>query len=97
MQKYRLTKQSGKKLKKLQKSDIKLANQIANHIKDLRLGKIQGETMKEHTDYKKIRVRHFRIIYTYIENDILLIAVIDKRETVYGTFEKLLKNSDQFN
>lgn len=94
MREYRLTKQAAKKLKKLASSDPKLATQIADHIIDLRQDLIMGEPLSVYTAFKKIRVRNFRIIYTLAE-EILLIAIIDKRETVYQTFEHLFKNTDQ--
>lgn len=96
MKDYKLTKQAVKKLKKLSKSNPKLATQIADHIIDLRKSIIIGEVLTNYTQFNKIRVRDFRIIYTLTDSDILLIAIIDKRETVYGTFEQLLKNSNQF-
>lgn len=96
MKDYKLTKQALKKLKKLAKSNPKLATQIADHIEALREETITGETLAQYTNFKKVRVRDFRIIYTLTEDDILLIAIVDKRETVYATFEQLFKNSDQF-
>jgi mRNA-degrading endonuclease RelE of RelBE toxin-antitoxin system len=96
MRDYKLTKQAGKKLKKLAVSDPKFATQIADHIVELRQDLITGETLSVYTRFKKIRVRDFRIIYT-LEDDVLLITIIDKRETVYKTFENLIKKSNQLN
>lgn len=96
MREYKLTKQAAKKLKKLATSNPKLATQIADHIFDLRKDVIVGEPLSVYTTFKKIRVRDFRIIYTVID-DVLLVAIIDKRETVYQAFEHFFKNSDQFN
>ena len=95
MREYKLTKQAIKKLKSLSKNDPKLAIQITSSILNLRKDLIKGESLTGFTLYKKIRVRHFRIIYK-LENEILLIAIIDKRETVYKIFEHLVKNSDLF-
>ena len=93
MREYKLTKQALKKLKKLAKSDPKIATQIANHIKELRQDLIAGESLTGYTQFKKVRVRDFRIIYT-IEDEVLWVTIIDKRETVYETFEHLFKNTD---
>jgi mRNA-degrading endonuclease RelE of RelBE toxin-antitoxin system len=96
MREYKLTKQAAKKLKKLAVSNPKLATQIADHVVDLRQDLIVGEPLSVYTTFKKIRVRDFRIIYTLVD-EVLLIAIIDKRETVYQAFEHFYKNSDQFN
>jgi len=95
MREYELTKQAIKKLKNISKNNPKLGTQIAFSILNLRKDLIKGESLTGFTQYKKIRVRHFRIIYK-LENEILLIAIIDKRETVYKTFEHLVNNSDLF-
>ena len=95
MREYKLTKQAIKKLKSLSKNDPKLAIQITSSILNLRKYLIKGESLTGFTLYKKIRVRDFRIIYK-LENEILLIAIIDKRETVYKIFEHLVKNSYLF-
>jgi len=42
---------------------------------------------------KKIRIGKFRLIYTF-ETEIILVAVIEKRETVYQTVEHLFKHSN---
>ena len=95
MREYELTKQAIKKLKNLSKNDPKIATQIASSILNLRKDLIKGESLTGFTLYKKIRVRNFRIIYK-LENEKLLIAIIDKRETVYKIFEHLVKNSYLF-
>ena len=94
MRDIEVTKLAQKKLKKLFKSDIKLAKQIVQHIEDLQKDLIQGEILVGYSDFRKIRVRHFRIIYTMRDDEAILIAIIDKRETVYQSFEHQFKNSD---
>jgi len=53
---------------------------------------ISGEKLQGYSRFKKIRVGKFRLIYTYQE-ELILIAIIEKRETVYQTFEHLFKKS----
>jgi addiction module RelE/StbE family toxin len=89
---YKLTKQSFKKLKLIANSDPKLAKQIKTIINKLREDTVSGETLKGFSDFKKIRIHKFRLIYT-IQNEVVIIALIEKRETVYTTFAHLLKNS----
>ena len=52
-----------------------------------------GEALRGHTDFFKVRVGKYRLIHT-TQNDVLIIAIIEKRETVYETFQHLLKHSD---
>ena len=92
MRDYKLTKQAFKKLKDLAKNDIKTAKRIKIIIQKLREDLMTGESLQGYSKFKKIRVGKFRLIYTFQE-EILLIAIIEKRETVYQTFEHLLKNS----
>jgi mRNA-degrading endonuclease RelE of RelBE toxin-antitoxin system len=48
-----------------------------------------------YSEFKKIRAGKYRLIYT-LRDQIILIAIIEKRETVYQTFEHLFKNSSMF-
>ena len=93
MKDFELTKPAFKALKKLEKSDNKLASRIKNTILLLREDKLEGEALQGYTNFKKIRVGRFRIIHTMID-DILIITIIEKRETVYKTFEHFFKHSD---
>jgi len=83
---YRLTKQATKQLRNLKKSDIKTA--IISLIKH----ELKWEVLQGSTDFFKIRIGKYRLIYTKI-NDKLIIAIIEKRETVYKTFQHLLEKS----
>ena len=93
MRDYKLTKQAFKRLKLLAKNDIKTAKKLKEVILQLREDLINGESLQGYSKFKKIRVGKFRLIYTFQEETIL-IAIIEKRETVYQTFEHLFKNSD---
>ncbi len=84
-----LSKQATKKLKKLQVSDIKIAKRIQVAIEKLQTGEKSAESLVGSPDFKKTRVGKYRIITTIKEND-LLVFIIEKRETVYQTFEHLL-------
>lgn len=90
---YRLTKQAFRQLKKLQQSDINTARHIKSAIISLSEGNIEGEALQGYSDFKKIRVGKYRLIYTVLDKE-LLIAIIEKRETVYKTFKHLFKNSN---
>jgi mRNA-degrading endonuclease RelE of RelBE toxin-antitoxin system len=92
MRVYRLTKQAFKTLTALAKNDPKTAKKLKEVIEDLRNDLIGGESLQGYSKFKKIRVGKFRLIYT-LQDKLLLIAIIEKRETVYQTFEHLFKNS----
>ena len=92
MRDYKLTRQALKQLKLLAKNEIKTAKKLKDVIIQLREDLISGESLQGYSKFKKIRVGKFRLIYT-LQEEILLIAIIEKRETVYSTFEHLLKNS----
>ena len=96
MKDYKLTKQAFKQLKSLSKNDIKTAKKLKEVIMLLREDLITGESLQGYSKFKKIRVGKFRLIYTFQE-EIILIAIIEKRETVYQTFEHLFKSSDFLN
>ena len=93
MRDYKLTKQAFKQLKLLAKNDIKTAKKLKEIIRQLREDLISGESLQGHSQFKKIRVGKFRLIYT-LQEELLLIAIIEKRETVYQTFEHLMKHSN---
>jgi len=44
----------------------------------------------------KVRVGKFRLIHTTVDG-VLIVAIIEKRETVYQTFKHLMGNSDFLN
>jgi mRNA-degrading endonuclease RelE of RelBE toxin-antitoxin system len=92
---YKLTKQALKTLTHLAKDNTKVASSIKSIITKLRDNSLEGESLKGYALFKIIRAGKFRLIYT-LRNDVLLIAIIEKRETVYATFEHLFKNSSMF-
>jgi mRNA-degrading endonuclease RelE of RelBE toxin-antitoxin system len=92
MRAYRLTKQAFKTLTALAKNDPKTAKKLKEVIENLRKDLIAGESLQGYSKFKKIRAGKFRLIYT-LQDELLLIAIIEKRETVYQTFEHLFKNS----
>ena len=92
MRDYKLTNQAFKTLKFLSKNDIKTAKRLKDIIEKLRNDLIAGESLQGYSKFKKIRVGKFRLIYTF-QDELVLIAIIEKRETVYQTFAHLLKNS----
>lgn len=89
---YKLLKQARKSLIKLEKSDKKTGERIVRKIIQLSRGEITGEALKGATHFSKVRVGKYRIIST-VEDGILLIFIIEKRESVYKTFEHFLKQS----
>jgi len=93
MRDYKLTKQAAKKLKFLIKNDLKTAEKLKAVIMKLRHDLISGESLQGHSEFKKVRVGKFRLIYAYQEQ-LLLIAIIDKREIVYQVFDHAIKNSN---
>ena len=92
MRDYKLTKQAIKQLRLLAKNEVKIAKKLKEVIIQLREDLISGENLQGYSRFKKIRVGKFRLIYTYQE-ELILIAIIEKRETVYQTFEHLFKKS----
>ena len=92
MKTIKLTKQALKALKKLSKNDIKTAKRLKSIIEKLRSNSITGESLQGYSQYKKIRAGKYRLIYINQE-ELILIAIIEKRETVYHTFAHLFKNS----
>lgn len=93
MREYKLTKQAFKALSTLAKNDPKTAKRIKETIVKLTQDSISGESLQGYSQFKKIRIGKFRLIYT-LQEELLLIAIIEKRETVYQTFEHLFKNSN---
>lgn len=92
MASYKLTKQALKQLKKLVKSDIKIARRIKTALLLIENEKALGETLQGYPDFFKVRVGKYRLIHTKIDA-IRIIALVEKRETVYMTFKHLLENS----
>ena len=92
MRDYKLSKQAFKQLKLLVKNDIKTAKKIKEVIELLRKDSISGVSLQGYSQFKKIRIGKFRLIYTF-QKELILITIIEKRETVYQTFEHLFKNS----
>ena len=95
MRDYKFTKQVFKKLTDLSKNAPKIASHIKEIITNLRLDLIEGENLTGYAEFKKLRAGKYRLIYT-LRREVLLIAVIEKRETVYATFKHLLKKSATF-
>jgi mRNA interferase RelE/StbE len=93
MKQLRFTKHAIKQLKKISKSDINTARRIKKIIISLNQGKIVGETLQGHPDFFKIRVGKYRLIHTMLNNEII-VTLIEKRETVYKTFQHLLNNAN---
>ena len=85
-----LSKQAGKKLKKLKTSDIVIAKRIQSAIRNIQSGIKFGESLQGHSDYKKTRVGKYRII-TITQSDLLHVFIIEKRETAYETFDHFIK------
>jgi addiction module RelE/StbE family toxin len=94
MRDIKLTKQAKKKLQVIQKSHPKIAKTISTTILGLKQGAevVKGESLQGYSEFKKIRVSKYRIIYTF-DTETVTVAIIDKRETVYQTFTHLMKNS----
>jgi addiction module RelE/StbE family toxin len=95
MRQILFTKQAGKKLKQINKSTPQVAKAIKNLLLSLAedVKQVRGETLQGYSDFKKFRVGKYRVIYTYNETTVT-VAILDKREIVYQSFEKLMKNSD---
>ena len=96
MKEFRITKQGLRELKKLSKSNPNMVNRIGNVIQNIRRGEKIGGTLQVYTEFRKVRVGKYRLIHTEIDQ-IVIIAIIEKRETVYDTFSHLLKNSNFLN
>lgn len=92
MREYKLTKQSFRALKKLQKADPKTAKRIKQVIQDLRNDQLFGEALQGYSKFKKVRIGKYRLIHT-LQEDVLWVVIIEKRETVYLTFEHFFKNA----
>lgn len=88
---YRLSKQAQKSLTKIEKSDKSLARRIDQKIIQLRKQEITGEALQGASDYSKVRVGKYRIIST-VRDNMLLVYIIEKRESVYKTFQHFLRN-----
>jgi mRNA-degrading endonuclease RelE of RelBE toxin-antitoxin system len=88
---YRLSKQALKSLSKIEKSDKSLARRIDQKIVQLRKQEITGEALQGASDYSKVRVGKYRII-SMVRDNMLLVYIIEKRESVYQTFQHFLGN-----
>jgi mRNA-degrading endonuclease RelE of RelBE toxin-antitoxin system len=88
---YRLSKQALKSLTKIEKSDKSLARRIDQKIVQLRKQEITGEALQGASDYSKVRVGKYRIIST-VRDNMLWVYIIEKRESVYQTFQHFLRN-----
>lgn len=95
MRDYKFTKQAFKKLTELSKNAPKIASNIKEIITNLRLDLIEGESLMGYAEFKKLRTGKYRLIYT-LRGEVLLIAIIEKREAVYATFKHLFKKSSAF-
>jgi mRNA-degrading endonuclease RelE of RelBE toxin-antitoxin system len=88
---YRLSKQALKSLSKIEKSDKSLARRIDQKIVQLRKQEITGEALQGASDYSKVRVGKYRII-SMVRDNMLLVYIIEKRESVYQTFQHFLRD-----
>ena len=95
MANYELTKQAIKQFKKIVKSDMKMAKQIKKALSLIDNEEALGETLQGYSEFFKVRVGKYRLIHTIID-DIRIIALVEKRETVYKTFRHLLEKSSFF-
>ena len=93
MANYKLTKQALKQLTKIVKSDIKTARRIKTALTSIENEEALGETLQGYSDFFKVRVGKYRLIHTRIEG-VRIIALIEKRETIYQTFKHLIDNSN---
>ncbi len=90
---FKLTKQATKSLKKIAKSDRAVAIRVKKAILNIAEESLKGEALQGFSQFKKVRIGKYRLIYTQSDN-ILLITLIEKRETIYKTFGHLFKSSD---
>jgi len=88
---YKLSKSAIRSLTKIERSDPKTALRIDEKITQLRTQELKGIPLKGASNYSRVRVGKYRIIST-IRDDILLVFIIEKRETVYDTFDHFLKS-----
>ncbi len=90
----RFSKQATKKLKFLEKGDVKVAKDISQKIKELTDEPLPDSCirLKGYFLYR-VRVNFYRIIYEYkVENDFIFIFVIEKRDKVYDLLKNLGEN-----
>lgn len=85
------SKEAEKFLRKLYKSDKKLAKQIVNKIIKLQSDPKISSSIEliNYSPFRRIRVGKYRIIYKYNEKYVY-IEIINKREIVYKDLNKLL-------
>jgi mRNA-degrading endonuclease RelE of RelBE toxin-antitoxin system len=72
---------------------INTAKRVKLVITALSEGNITGEALQVYSDFFKIRVGKFRLIHTMIDR-VIVVAIIEKRETIYKTFKHLMEKSD---
>ncbi|VAW41476.1 hypothetical protein MNBD_GAMMA01-1715 [hydrothermal vent metagenome] len=77
MANYRLTKQALKQLKKLVKSDIKIARRIKKALLLIDAEENLVESLQGHSECFKVRIGKYRLIHTKI-NNVIIIALIPK-------------------
>jgi len=77
----------------LSKNNPKIAIKIKSIINELRNDAISGESLQGYRQFKKVRAGKYRLIYAH-QDELLLITIIEKRETVYQTFTHLMKSSN---
>jgi mRNA interferase RelE/StbE len=87
------SKEAVKFLKKLNKSDKKLAKQIVSKIVELQANTKIASSIEliNYSPFRRIRVGKYRIIYKYDEQYVYIV-VINKREIVYKNLNKLFDN-----
>lgn len=92
MRQPNFTKSAEKSLRKLATSDQRIAKSIKNKILGLLKDPQPLDSLKMagHSEYLRIRVGKYRIIYRY-DADTLYIVLIDKRDIIYEEFAQLNK------
>ena len=87
MREVRFSKASEKFLKNLQKKDHATAKQIALKITALTLEPMPQSSLAivENSDFRRIRVGKFRVIYRF-DDEVLFVTLVDKRDKVYKMF-----------
>ena len=93
---HKFTKQALKQLKKIHSSDKHTAKRVKSTLLLLRAGDIQGQSLQGYPDFYKIRIGKYRLIHTLVDG-VRIIAIIEKRETVYQTFKHLVEKSNFLN
>jgi addiction module RelE/StbE family toxin len=80
MRLIKLTKQARKKLQTIQKSHPKIAKTISAIILGLKedVDMVNGEMLQGYSEFKKVRVSKYRIIYTYDAESVTITKLINQ-------------------